>query len=107
MRKRTLVTAPRLRFDAVEKRIYILRGSRVMLDQDLAVLYGVETKALNRAVQRNPERFPGDFMFQLTAEEMDNLRFQIGTSRWGGRRYLPHVFTQEGVSMLSSVLKSK
>ena len=107
MRKGTLVSASRLHFDAVEKRIHILRGHRVMLDQDLAVLYGVETKALNRAVQRNPERFPGDFMFQLTAEEMDNLRFHIGTSRWGGRRHLPHVFTQEGISMLSSVLRSK
>src|ERR1700687_2807499 len=107
MPKGILVSTTRFRFDAVEKRIYILRSHRVMLDQDLAVLYGVETKALNRAVQRNPERFPADFMFQLTAEEMGNLRFHIGTSRWGGRRHLPYVFTQEGISMLSSVLRSK
>src|ERR1700676_686493 len=95
MRNGTLLGAPRLHFDAVEKRIYRPRECRVMLDQDLAVLYGVETKALNRAVQRNPERFPGDFMFQLTPEEMDNLRFHIGTSRWGGRRHLPYVFTKK------------
>jgi len=80
-----------------------------MLDSDLAVLYGVETKQLNRAVKRNPERFPSDFMFQLVPAEARALRFQIGTSKddeRGGRRYLPYVFTQEGVAMLSSVLRS-
>ena len=79
-----------------------------MLDADLAELYRVETKALTRAVRRNIERFPWDFMFQLTKKEFENLRFQFGTSsRWGGRRYPPYVFTEQGVAMLSSVLKSK
>lgn len=78
-----------------------------MLDRDLAELYGVLTKNLNKAVSRNSERFPGDFMFQLTPEEFKNLKFQIGTSRWGGTRKLPHAFTEQGVAMLSSVLKSK
>jgi len=77
-----------------------------MLDADLAELYEVETKELNRAVKRNIERFPEDFMFQLSADEFDNLRFQFGTSRWGGRRYPPYAFTEQGVSMLSSVLRS-
>jgi hypothetical protein len=88
--------------------ILTVRSQRVMLDADLAVLYGVETKALNRAVKRNIDRFPGDFMFQLTGKEVDALRFQSGTSKEGrgGRRYLPYVFTQEGVAMLSSVLHS-
>jgi hypothetical protein len=80
-----------------------------MLDSDLAELYQVETKNLNKAVKRNLERFPEDFMLQLTDEEADSLRFQIGTSKVarGGRRYLPYVFTEQGVAMLSSVLKSK
>lgn len=78
-----------------------------MLDKDLAVLYGVETKALNRAVIRNIERFPAEFMFQLTRAETENLRYQFGTSSHGGRRYRPYVFTEQGVAMLSSVLKSK
>ena len=88
--------------------IRIIRGSRVMLDSDLAVLYGVETKALKRAVKRNAERFPEDFMFQLSVEELENLRCQIGTSSLshGGSRYRPYVFTQEGIAMLSSVLRS-
>ncbi len=77
-----------------------------MLDKDLAELYQVDTKNLNKAVSRNIERFPIDFTFQLTKEEYQNLRFQIGTSSWGGRRYMPYVFTELGVSMLSSVLKS-
>jgi len=77
------------------------------LDEDLAVLYGVETKALVRAVKRNVERFPEDFMFQLSPGEWDNLRFQSGSSRsWGGRRFAPYVFTEQGVAMLSSVLRS-
>ena len=78
-----------------------------MLDADLASLYGVETKNLNKAVTRNQARFPDDFMFQLTAEEWDSLRFQAGTSNTGrgGRRYAPRVFTEQGVAMLSSVLR--
>ena len=78
-----------------------------MLDRDLAILYGVETKYLKQQVNRNIERFPDDFMFQLTREEFNNLRSQIATSTWGGARYLPYVFTEQGVAMLSSVLKSK
>lgn len=86
--------------------LYIIRGHRVLLDFDLALLYQVETKALKRAVRRNEARFPADFMFELTSEEWENLRCQIGTSRWGGSRYLPFAFTEQGVGMLSSVLTS-
>jgi phage regulator Rha-like protein len=89
----------------IEKRIYQIRGKRVILDKDLAFLYDVETKSLTRQVRRNMERFPEDFMFRLTKEEF--LRCQIGTSSYGGRRYLPYAFTQEGVAMLSSVVNSK
>ncbi|MFA7001775.1 MAG: ORF6N domain-containing protein [Candidatus Omnitrophota bacterium] len=86
----------------------IIRGLRVMLDSDLAKLYGVKTKSLNLAVKRNKSRFPDDFMLQLTREETNALRFQIETSKTvrGGRRYLPYVFTEQGVAMLSCVLKS-
>ncbi len=92
----------------VERRIFLIRGQNVMLDFDLAELYGVETGALKRAVNRNRDRFPEDFLFQLTAKEMDALRCQIGTSKQGrgGRRYLPYAFTEQGVAMLSSVLRS-
>jgi hypothetical protein len=93
----------------IERRIYEIRGKQVMLDNDLAELYDVETFNLNKAVKRNLDRFPTDFMFQLTATETESLRFQIGISKpsgRGGRRYLPYVFTQEGVAMLSSVLNS-
>jgi len=92
----------------IEHMIYVIRGQKVMLDSDLAELYGVLTKNLNKAVQRNLARFPRDFMFQLTSEEAESLRFQIGTSKKsrGGRRYLPFVFTEGGVAMLSSVLTS-
>jgi hypothetical protein len=94
--------------DVVAKKILLIRGLKVMLDSDLAGLYGVRTKELNKAVQRNKGRFPADFMFRLTSAEVKNLRFQIGTSSsYGGRRYLPYVFTQEGVAMLSSVLRSQ
>lgn len=87
--------------------ILLIRGQKVMLDRDLARLYSVETKALKRAVLRNLERFPGDFMFQLTPEEHDSLRFQFGTLKRGQHsKYLPFVFTQEGVAMLSGVLRS-
>lgn len=78
-----------------------------MLDKDLAELYGVGTRGLNKAVKRNIDRFPEDFMFQLTNEEFGNLKFHFGTSRWGGTRKLPYAFTENGVAMLSSVLNSK
>ena len=78
-----------------------------MLDEDLAELYGVETKALKRAVRRKRNRFPDDFMFEVSTDEYDNLRSQIDTSSWGGRRYLPYAFTEQGVAMLSSVLRSR
>lgn len=102
--------------DTIAQRIFELRGQRVMLDEDLATLYGVETKNLNKAVKRNPDRFPEDFMFQLSVDEWSNLKFQtgtsnlrsqIGTSSWGGRRYTPYAFTEQGVAMLSSVLNSE
>ena len=88
--------------------IYSIRGKQVMLDSDLASLYEVETKNLNKAVKRNIERFPASFCFQLTEEEVENLRFQIGTSslNYGGRRYLPYVFTEQGVAMASAILRS-
>ncbi|MCD8023969.1 MAG: ORF6N domain-containing protein [Candidatus Gastranaerophilales bacterium] len=93
----------------IKNLIYVIRGQKVMLDSDLAMLYGVLTKNLNKAVKRNIQRFPNDFMFQLTKNEYDNLKFQIGTSnaKWGGRRTLPFVFTEQGISMLSSVLQSE
>lgn len=99
-----LVVAP-----AIEKRIFVIRGRQVMLDEDLAELYGVETKRLVEQVKRNLERFPEDFMFQLDRDEAAALRSQIATSNngRGGRRYAPYVFTEQGVAMLSSVLKSK
>jgi hypothetical protein len=93
--------------EAVISKIFIVRGNRVMLDKDLAELYDVETKALNQAVKRNLLRFPGDFMFQLSEQEFENLRSQIVTSSWGGRRTLPYAFTEQGVAMLSSVLNSE
>jgi phage regulator Rha-like protein len=94
--------------DRIEKAILLIRGQKVMLDVDLAELYGVETKMLVRAVKRNINRFPTDFMFQLSKEEFDNLRFHFGTSSyWGGRRYPPYAFTEQGVAMLSSVLRSQ
>lgn len=93
--------------EIIEKKILLIRGEKVMLDADLAELYEVETKMLVRAVKRNIDRFPSDFMIQLDKEEFENLRFQFGTSsRWGGRRYLPYAFTEQGVAMLSSVLNA-
>src|SRR5882762_1604692 len=85
----------------IENAILFIRAQKVLLDRDLAALYGVDTKNLNKAVRRNLDRFPSDFMFQLTTEEAQNLRFQIGTSSsgYGGRRYLPYVFTEQGVAM--------
>ncbi|RJQ13578.1 MAG: ORF6N domain-containing protein [Nitrospiraceae bacterium] len=93
--------------EVVESKILFIRGKKVMLDKDLASLYGVETKMLNRAIKRNQERFPDDFMFQLSKDELENLRYHFGTSSWGGQRYLPYAFTENGVAMLSSVLNSK
>ncbi len=93
--------------ERIEFAILALRGERVMLDEDIAALYGVETKTLIRSMKRNLDRFPLDFMFQVTQEEAKILRCQIGTSSWGGRRYLPYAFTEQGVAMLSSVLRSE
>jgi hypothetical protein len=95
--------------ESIVSKIVFIRDEKVMLDRDLAELYGVETGALNRAVKRNTERFPEDFMFQVTGEEAEVLRCQTGISKpgRGGRRYLPYVFTEQGVAMLSSVLNSK
>jgi ORF6N domain len=93
--------------ELIANRIYLIRGEKVMFDSDLAELYGVETGALVRAVKRNSNRFPEDFSFQLSEQEFENLRCQFGTSKqWGGRRYPPHVFTEQGVAMLSSALHS-
>ena len=87
--------------------VYLVRGEKVLLDSDLAMLYGVETGALNRAVKRNTDRFPADFMLQLSPQEWDDLKCQIGiSSSYGGRRATPYVFTEQGVAMLSSVLNS-
>src|SRR5437763_6684408 len=124
--RRTFMPSDRLTVQ-VERCSYLIRGEKVMLDYDLAVLYGVPTKSLNLAVKRNTERFPNDFMFRLAQAEAEGLRFQIGTSnemaakqtsglrfqtetsksRRGGRRYLPYAFTEQGVAMLSSVLRSQ
>jgi hypothetical protein len=103
--------------ERIEVSIYIVRGIKVMLDEDLALLYGIETRTLVQSVKRNIERFPKDFMFQLTKDELENLRLQFGTSNSlrsqivmsknrGGRRWLPYAFTEQGVAMLSSVLRS-
>ena len=91
----------------IESKIHLLRGRNVMLDADLAELYGTETKNLKRQVTRNRERFPDDFAFQLTREEFNDLRSQIGTSSWGGTRYLPLAFTEHGILMLSNVIRSE
>lgn len=100
-RARALITVTR-----IEESILLLRGQKVLLDSTLAVLYGVETRVLMQAVQRNRSRFPPDFMFQLINQEVADLKSQIVTSSWGGRRKLPHAFTEQGVAMLSSVLNS-
>jgi len=120
-RKKNLTTQSlSVSIQLVERRIYLIRGQKVMIDFDLAELYGVPTKRLNEQVSRNRTRFPDDFMFRLTKEEAEvlrsqfaisnpNLRSQIATSRsgYGGRRYLPYAFTEQGVAMLSSVLNSE
>ncbi len=92
--------------DLILNKIYLIRGQKVMLDRDLAEMYGVETKVLNQNIKRNRDRFPEDFMFQLTETEWNNLKSQIVTSSWGGIRKMPYVFTEQGVAMLSSVLNS-
>jgi cell division septum initiation protein DivIVA len=92
--------------DIISSKIYLIRNQKVMLDKDLSELYAVETKQLKRQVRRNSERFPEDFMFELSQQEFDNLRSQFGTSTWGGTRYMPMAFTEQGVAMLSSVLNS-
>jgi len=92
--------------DIISSKIYLIRDKKIMMDKDLAVLYGVTTGNLNKAVKRNIKRFPDDFMFQLTKEEIDNLIFQFGTSSWGGTRSLPFAFTEQGVAMLSGILNS-
>lgn len=109
MRAKQTRKVANLTTDQITQSILVLRGQRVMMDSDIAAMYGVETKVLLQAVKRNVERFPADFMVQLSAGEWDNLRSQIVTSSasHGGRRYAPYAFTEQGVAMLSSVLKSK
>jgi len=92
--------------EIITNKIYLIRGQKVMIDRDLSELYQVETKQLKRQVRRNIERFPNDFMFVLTKDESKNLKSQFGTSSWGGNRYKPMVFTEQGVAMLSSILNS-
>lgn len=95
-----------MEIEQIQQKIFEIRGQKVMLDRDLAQMYGVETKRLNEQIKRNMKRFPEDFMFQLTKEEFQNLKSQFATSSWGGTRKLPYVFTELGVAMLSSVLNS-
>ena len=93
--------------ERIEKSIYLIRGQKVMLDSDLAALYSVPTKRLNEQVRRNRERFPKDFMFQLSNQELGNLKSQIATSSWGGRRKPTHAFTEHGALMAATILNSK
>jgi hypothetical protein len=93
--------------ETIERKIYLIRGHNVMIDRDLASLYGVPTKRLKEQVKRNIKRFPEDFMFELNVQEFEILRSQFATSSWGGERYLPYMFTEQGVAMLSSVLNSE
>jgi hypothetical protein len=92
--------------DVIIRKIYWIKENKVMMDFDLAVLYGVSTKALKQTIKRNRKRFPGDFLFELTRQEFENLRSQFVTSSWGGSRYLPYALTEQGVAMLSGVLNS-
>lgn len=101
MAKQSLIPA-----ELIEKKIFLIRDQKVMLDFHLAELYGVETKILKRAVRRNMDRFPPDFCFELSKDEFENLRYHFGTSNRGGTRYLPFTFIEQGVAMLSSVLNS-
>ena len=95
-----------MEIQVIQNKIHEVRGQKIMLDFDLAEVYGVETKNLNLSVKRNLKRFPSDFMFQLTADEWNSLRLQNETSKRGGRRYLPYAFTEQGVAMLSGLLNS-
>ena len=95
-----------MELQAIQSKIYTIRGAKVMLDRDLAEMYGVETQNLNLSVKRNLKRFPSDFMFPLTIDEWQSLRLQNETSKRGGRRYLPYAFTEQGVAMLSGLLNS-
>ncbi len=104
---KTLSTKLVLTNELILNQIYYIRSQKVLLDKDLAKLYRVETRNLNKAVRRNIKRFPADFMFQLTADEVKNLMFQTGTSSWGGNRKFPYAFTEQGVAMLSGVLNSE
>ena len=104
MSKESEVTVP---IEQLIELMFSIRRQKVMLDRDLAELYGVQTKALKQAVRRNISRFPADFKFELTKEAFQNLRSQIVISSWGGSQYIPMVFTEQGVAMLSSVLKSE
>lgn len=118
--KKNVITEPVLNTEIIKEMVYVIRGKKVMLDRDLAILYGVPTKRLNEAVKRNLKRFPTDFMFKLTKEEANlflrsqiatlestpNLRSQFATSSYGGRRWSTCAFTEQGIAMLSSVLKS-
>ncbi|MCF8407932.1 MAG: ORF6N domain-containing protein [Crocinitomicaceae bacterium] len=96
-----------MEIEQIKKSILEIRGKKVMLDMDLAIIYEVETRVLKQAVRRNIDRFPDDFMFEITAEELKNLTSQFVTSSWGGQRHKPFAFTEQGIAMLSSVLKSK
>jgi hypothetical protein len=98
---------PTVSEETIVEKIYIIRGQKVMLDRDLAEMYGVEVKRLNQAVKRNTSRFPEDFKFQFNQDEFQNLKSQFVTSSWGGIRKLPYAFTEQGVAMLSSVLNSE
>ena len=96
-----------MEIEIIKEKIHVIRGNKVMLDYDLALLYGTESKRIKEAVRRNMNRFPDDFMFELTKEEFENLRTHFASSSYGGRRYLPFAFTEQGIAMLSSVLKSE
>jgi len=104
MKEETKIVMPE---ELITDKIYLIRGHKVIIDNDLAKMYGVETKQLKRQVNRNKERFPEDFMFELTKKEQELLRCQIGTFNGVGTKYLSYAFTEQGVAMLSSVLKSK
>lgn len=100
------ILSPNVTTETVQQRILVVRGQQVLMDRDLALLYGVETKVLNQAVKRNIERFPKEFMFKPDNQELANLKSQIVTASWGGDRRIPYLFTEQGVAMLSSVLRT-
>jgi len=102
-----MANKPQKPTELIQSKVHLILKEKVLLDRDLAEMYGVETRVLKQAVRRNKDRFPGDFMFELSDDEFQNLRSQTGTSSWGGTRYAPMAFTEHGVAMLSSVLNSK